>query len=251
MAAVFDRRRPELEQGVFETLLTVDGRPVELDAHLARLRSSLQALFPDHTPPDLGTIDVPGRGRSDGLGSLRVTVAPGEDDRLETRIAVRQVERELLFEPRPVELRCLPLRGGLGPHKWADRSPLEEAQASLPAGALPLILDGDGTVLEAARANVFAMRAGVLLTPATDGRILPGITRARALEIAAASGLETREAELCRDDLLEADEVFLTGSVRGVEQVRALDGTPLAQGGEIGPQIAVELRQTWTSGGFG
>jgi branched-subunit amino acid aminotransferase/4-amino-4-deoxychorismate lyase len=38
------------------TMLTVDGRPVELDAHMARLETSLATLFPDHKPPAL---DVP------------------------------------------------------------------------------------------------------------------------------------------------------------------------------------------------
>ena len=77
------------------------------------------------------------------------------------------------------------LAGGLGEHKWVDRSLLDEAQAALPAGALPLIVDADGAVLEASRANLFAVRDGALFTPPLDGRILPGVTRARVIEIAA------------------------------------------------------------------
>ncbi len=46
----------------------------------------------------------------------------------------------------------------------------------------------------------------------------------RVLEIAGALGIETREEPLARDDLLAADEVFLTGSVRGIEPAASLDG---------------------------
>jgi para-aminobenzoate synthetase / 4-amino-4-deoxychorismate lyase len=266
MAAVLDRRRPDPAQGVFETLLIVDGRPIELDAHLARLRASLAELFPDRSMPDLGELDLPsaggpygspsgspsatsGEGR-DRLGSMRITVAPDGASRLEAQVSIREIEPELLFDPPPIALRSLPLARGLGAHKWRDRSLIEEAQSRL-AGALPLIVAGDGTVLEAARANLFAVRGETLLTPPADGRLLPGITRMRVLEIAAAATIDAREAELSRDDLLAADEVFLTGSVRGVERVAALDGRALFARGEIADRIAAELRQTWAGAKVG
>jgi branched-subunit amino acid aminotransferase/4-amino-4-deoxychorismate lyase len=53
-----DRRRPDPQQGVFETLLVLNGRPIELDAHLARLEASLKALFPDRVAPTLPALDV-------------------------------------------------------------------------------------------------------------------------------------------------------------------------------------------------
>jgi len=145
-----------------------------------------------------------------------------------------------------VSLRSLRLAGGLGAHKWGDRSLLDAAQAELPAGTLPLIVDEDGAVLEVSRANVFAVHDGALSTPPLDGRILPGITRMRVLEIADALGIETRERGLGRNDLLAADEVFLTGSVRGIERVEALDDTPLASRGGVARRLAAELWRAWT-----
>jgi para-aminobenzoate synthetase/4-amino-4-deoxychorismate lyase len=144
-----------------------------------------------------------------------------------------------------VDVCGLALRGGLGAHKWADRSLLDAAQAAPPAGALPLILDADGTVLEAARANVFAVRDGALFTPPLDGRILPGITRMRVLEIAGEMEIEAHETELWRDDFLAADEIFLTGSIRGIERVGSLDGATLATGGSVAADLTAELRRTW------
>jgi para-aminobenzoate synthetase / 4-amino-4-deoxychorismate lyase len=154
-----------------------------------------------------------------------------------------------------VSLGHLQLAGGLGEHKWADRSLVEEAQTGLPDGALPLIVDEDGAVLEASRANVFTVHGGRLLTPPLDGRILPGVTRMRVLRSAETLGVEAREEPLSRDDLLTADEVFLTGSVRGIEPAGSLDGDPLAGGGPIAERLAAELRRAWgglkTAASFG
>jgi para-aminobenzoate synthetase/4-amino-4-deoxychorismate lyase len=172
---------------------------------------------------------------------LRILVAPNGNDGLEA-----QVERREVPPGGFISIESLMLSGGLGAHKWADRRLLDEAQAELPAGSLPLIIDEDGAVLEASRANVFAVRNGALFTPPLDGRILPGITRMRVLEIAAARGLGVEETELSRDDLLAADEVFLTGSVRGVERANELDRAQLGSGGEVSDRIATELWQAWT-----
>ncbi len=155
-------------------------------------------------------------------GAMRIIVVPGAD-RFETTVSFRGTEER----SGSVALRSLMLTGGLGAHKWVDRSLLDEAQAALPADALPLLVDEQGSVLEASRANVFAVREGVLTTPPLDGRILPGVTRMRTIELAGELGVEAREATLSRDDLLSADEVFLTGSVRGIEPVGAIDGTAL------------------------
>jgi para-aminobenzoate synthetase/4-amino-4-deoxychorismate lyase len=171
---------------------------------------------------------------------LRIAIAPRANGELEMTIERRQAPAAGV-----VSLRALRVPGGLGAHKWVDRSLLDEAQAGLPADTLTLLVDADGSVLEASRANVFAVLKGRLLTPPTDGRILPGVTRMRVLEIAAAMGIETGETALSTDDLLGADEVFLSGSVRGIEPVDALDGIALPTGGETGSTIAAELWESW------
>ena len=194
-------------------------------------------------------LDLPAAGRS--VEALRLTVAPGRGNELtgtaETRPATGHFATEHggKMTTQPVSLYGMGLLGGLGPHKWVDRSMLDKAEAKLPDGALPLIVDG-GAVLEASRANLFAVRDGALFTPPLDGRILPGITRMRVLEIAEEVGIDASEAELSHDDLRAADEVFLTGSVRGVEPVSALDGTPLATRGDLSTRLSKRLRLAWT-----
>ncbi len=171
---------------------------------------------------------------------MRIVVVPGAD-RFETKISFREIEER----SGPVALHSLPLAGGLGSHKWVDRALLDAAQAELPEGSLSLLVDEDGSVLEASRANVFSLRDGFLLTPPLDGRILPGVTRMRTIELAGELGIEAREERLSLNDLLSADEVFLTGSVRGIEPVGAIDGTVLASGGNVALELSAELRRTW------
>jgi branched-chain amino acid aminotransferase len=85
-------------------------------------------------------------------------------------------------------------------------------------------------VAEASVANVFVVRAGVLLTPpATDGA-LEGITRATVLDLAATLGIPAREQTLGRFDFFAAEEAFLTGSGAGIVAVRSLDGRTLGRG---------------------
>jgi para-aminobenzoate synthetase/4-amino-4-deoxychorismate lyase len=224
----------------------VDGKPVQLDAHLARLGASIEALF-DRTWPAELVEAIDARARDIALGGLRVTAAPTASGEIDAGVEAARIapERILPAEPATVDAHSLVLAGGLGHHKWVDRTLLDEAEERLGADAVPVVFDRDGTVLEASRANVFAVADGTLLTPSADGRILPGIARACTLEVAAATGLEAREATLCRADLVAADEVFLTGSLRGVERVRTLDGVKMKAEGEVTARVAAELRRAW------
>lgn len=239
--------RPDPNAGVFETLLVVDGRPVEIDAHLARLAGSVAELYGATAATDPREA-IEAAAEELALGRLRVSLVPDRRGGLELGIVTADVDPALVFPSAELAVgaRSFPLEGGLGRHKWVDRQLLDEAETRLSAeGGVPLIVDRGGAVLEASRANVFAVRGEAVCTPPADGRILPGIARGRVLEAARAIGLATEERELTVGDLVAADEVFLAGSVRGVEPVSSVDGTPLLRCGNAGARIAGELRRAW------
>jgi para-aminobenzoate synthetase/4-amino-4-deoxychorismate lyase len=237
--------RPEPARGVFETLLVLDGRPVELDAHLARLEASVRALYGRPAPAVARELIVDG-ARGSGPARLRLGVAP-DGGELQAGVRIAAVDEALLFPDweRGLELHPVVVAGGIGAHKWADRRLLEHADAGV-APRLALILDRDGTVLEASRGSVFAVLDGVLVTPAADGRILPGVTRGRVLALAAALGIPCREEIVSFERLRAADEVFLTGAVRGIEPVRGCDGAAGWAAGPVTARLSRELRDTWT-----
>jgi len=246
------QRRPDRQRGVFETLLVLDGEPVELGAHLARLDASLRALFPHLEPPAGLARELAEAAAGTAVGAVRAIVAPEEDEALHAEIGGLAIEPERILPPGParIDVRTVTVRGGLGGHKWADRAFLNRMHGGLAGDETLLVLDWDDTLLEASRANAFAVFDGTLVTPPADGRILPGIARARALEIAAENGIEVREAALRREDLTAADELFLTGSVRGVERVQAVDGTELDAAGEVASTIHAGLRRAWLGAGL-
>ncbi len=167
---------------------------------------------------------------------------PGRSGAGAATLRIQPVPREDFFPTRGrgATLRSRRCDGGLGRHKWADRRPLGEA----PGEPVSLLLDGD-EVLEAGRANVFAAYGQVLVTPIADGRILPGTARAAAIEVARSAGIEVRERRLTRSGLFAADEVFLTGSVRGVEPAVSLDGDALPATGRLGGLLGDLLRRRW------
>jgi branched-subunit amino acid aminotransferase/4-amino-4-deoxychorismate lyase len=93
-----------------------------------------------------------------------------------------------------------------------------------------LVFDEEGLLLEGAVSNVFLVVSGNLITPPADGRILAGITRRWVLETAGSQGISCQEASITREDLLGAEEVFLTNSVRGVMAVTRVNDSPVGPG---------------------
>lgn len=234
-----DRWDPDRSRGVFETLLVVNGEPVELHAHLSRLARSLQAVYSQELPPQLED-KMRGAAKKTSLGRLRCTFAPVEDG-LRVDLLAGGVDSETVFPERGVHLRSHEIAGGLGAHKWVDRKGINRP-APDEAGAL---ITDEGEVLEAGWASVFAVRGGALFTPPLDGRLLPGTTRAAVLELASEHSIESSEQPLHAEDLLTAEETFLTGSIRGIEPASSLGGQPLPGSGDLSRRLAGALRRRW------
>ncbi|GLT96961.1 hypothetical protein SLE2022_145510 [Rubroshorea leprosula] len=65
---------------------------------------------------------------------------------------------------------------------------------------------------EVSACNIFMLKGDVISTPATNGNILPGITRKSIIELAKNSGYKAEERAIPVDDVFDADEVFCTGT---------------------------------------
>jgi para-aminobenzoate synthetase / 4-amino-4-deoxychorismate lyase len=219
--------------GVFETLRVEGGRALHLEDHLARLRASVRELHGVELGGELeACVAAALRDAGDEPQRLRIVAAP--------RAAPEATLAPLgpAASSAPVELRPWVVPGGLGAHKWLDRRRIDEASARL--GATPLIVEADGEVLEASWGNVFALQGRRLTTPPADGRLLPGVTRARLLGSASELGLEAGEERLSLDRLAQADAVIVTSALRMAVPAR-LDPGPGADADAFVRRIASGL----------
>jgi len=106
-----------------------------------------------------------------------------------------------------------------------------------------ILLDYDGNVTEGPGFNVFAVKEKVLITP--DRGVLAGVSRKTVLEMAEHLGINTSIRSLSVEELLEADEVFLSSSGGGVIPIIRVNETIFGNGAS-GP-ISVQLNKTyWT-----
>ncbi|MER8880827.1 aminotransferase class IV [Mesorhizobium sp. M0684] len=99
-----------------------------------------------------------------------------------------------------------------------------------------LIIDTNGNIAEGPGFNVFAVKNGQLKTPAFG--VLPGITRQTVFDLCKETGLLVTAADLSRDELNEADEVFITSTAGGIMPVTRVDGSSIGSG-----RVGVVTRQ--------
>uniref|UniRef100_A0A803QV61 Branched-chain-amino-acid aminotransferase n=1 Tax=Cannabis sativa TaxID=3483 RepID=A0A803QV61_CANSA len=75
---------------------------------------------------------------------------------------------------------------------------------------------------EASSSNIFIVKGDLISTPAIKGTILSGVTRRSIIEIALDHGYKVKECDITVDELMEADEVFCTGTAVGVAFVGSI-----------------------------
>ncbi len=86
-----------------------------------------------------------------------------------------------------------------------------------------LILNEEGMVSEATSSNIFIYKNGKLITPPLTQACVEGVMRAVIINIVKEIGLPFEEEKVSPDDLLHADEVFLTNAVMGIKWVKGYD----------------------------
>ena len=85
----------------------------------------------------------------------------------------------------------------------------------------------DNHLAEGSISSLFIVREQRLLTPPLDTPVLPGITRAAVIELAVALAIPVREQVLSLQDLLDADEAFLTNSLMEIVPVVRVEREPI------------------------
>lgn len=221
--------------GLFETLRVYNGVAFQLDRHLERLIGSAQKLqWPEVPQADVLREEVRrvtiAAGGGDAL--LRVTVSSGslriENDapRLTTVVsAAPSVEYPPDYYRKGVTITISgarqsdvdPLAGVKHTSYFARLTTLRSAHL---AGSFEsLWLSDQDTLAEGSISSLFLVIDGVLVTPTLDTPIVPGLTRARVIELAATLKIPVQQRSVDVEELRDADECFLTSALIGVMPV--------------------------------
>ncbi len=213
----------QLGLSVFETMLAVNGEIDGFDLHLVRLESGL-----DRLGFELDDFD-----RLDGLVRLLLSESGLLAKRAKVRITVmgelywieaQEVEGRpeacsvILSESLLNERR---FTAGVKCGSYADNFlALHEAHQN--DADEVIFLNTVGNVAEAATANVFFVKDGVLITPYLESGCLPGVTRELLIQRVMSAGIEVEDRAVTLEEFLDADEVFLTNTQIGVQAVKRI-----------------------------
>ena len=239
--------------GCFEVLRTWDGVARDLEAHLDRLYDtarflSLRAIERKALREAIYRTIATALGEKPPAGDMRIRIlltrGPGTlSERLGELGPGRAIVIVEPLPPQPGEVTLATvdfpvLRRGAGRKTLSYVEHLVARELARAAGADEAVrLDGAGHIVEGATCNLFAVVRGVVATPPIERGALPGIVRARVLQLCAAEGITASVRDLAPRDLRSADELFVTSSLRGVVPVTVLDGV-LCKAGPLTPRIA-------------
>lgn len=236
-------------EGVFEALRTYGGVPFAVSRHLRRMVSSASATLLDL--PDqavlrrsISEITQANDFLSDGFETrvqLTVTAGPGGPGpdpygNPEPTLIALATRLPLVTDDSPIAAVTLPwmrhesaVLTGVKPtsyldhlvgKKWARRQGADEG----------LWTNSRGHITEATGANLFVVLSGVLVTPPLEAGLLAGVTRDLILDRCRVRGVPTEITPLMREDLLSADECFITSTPKEAVAVASLDGEPIGSG---------------------
>ena len=106
-----------------------------------------------------------------------------------------------------------------------------------------IMLNNKGNVAEGSAENIFVVKNGIIKTPPLDADILNGITRDSVIQLIKKEHMKLVEKNITVNELLKADEVFMTGTAAEVKSVTKIDKNAIGNGG-IG-EITKELQKSF------
>ncbi len=245
--------------GLFETMRAAGGKVFRLGDHIDRLFTSSEKLrVPVGMEKDQIAEAVRRTVEANGLADARVRLtvtsgSVGSDGQpvstvLVTAGAYRGYPKEYYDEGVKVVLTDhrqsgSDVRAGHKTTSYYDRI-LVLNTAHVKRAAEAIWFTHDNHLAEGCVSNVFLVKDGAVLTPPVDTPVLPGIARQTLLEAARSEGIDAAQKDLFIDDLLGADEVFLSNVIMGVLPVVGVEAHTVGEG-KVG-QLTKKMMQLFS-----
>lgn len=262
----------QFADSLYEVVAFLNGRFLDWDKHLWRLRRGLAALFIEGAPGDAALLQIARRliamsRYADGLLYIQVSRGAAKRDHpFPAGIAPTLVltVRRFDFAQRIPQLAKGVSAISLPDQRWA-RCDLKTTgllpavlakQEAKAAGAFEALFVKDGEVTEGGSTNMYMVDgAGRIVTHPVSARILPGIARDTLLDLARAAQMEVVERPFTLEEARAAPELFLTSTTAPILPIVTLDGeavgagTPGPVARRLGEMVWDEVRQQtgWSS----
>ncbi len=203
--------------GLFETTKILNGVPLFVDEHVGRILDSTRKIWGDH--PDRNAIETASFyvSRKRKIGMLRIFLVEGKGnfyvfflvDDFPYKTTENLSVKILDYERNPGSFIS-----GMKPISYFENVVLRENLER--EGFDEGIFLSRGFVAEGTRSNIFWVKDGVVCTPPLELGILKGIIRGKVIDICRKYNLKVKEVKKKPEELMKADEVFLTSSLLGV-----------------------------------
>ncbi len=238
--------------GVYEVIPVFDGKFFRLNEHIARLEKSLHAIEMKnpHTLTEWKTIFttlLEKNQKITGNYSCYCQITRGADvsrnhtfpnDLVPTVVAfitpfkaqtLSQLEKgfSAITSEDTRHCNCYIKAINLLPN-------ILQMQKAKSLGAIETILIRNNEVMECTSSNLFIVKNNQLLTPPLSHNILSGITRELIIQLAKENNIGCRETTITTDMLKNADEVWVTGSIKEICPIVMIDNQPVHDG-NVGP----------------
>lgn len=234
--------------GIYEVIPSYNGKTVGLGLHLERMQNGLDAIGIKYDTNELKAVCLELIKANPGPSvGLYLHVSRGTDVKryhaFPTDVAptVFAYSFEIAPEQKPEKATVKPL-------KVATDSDLRWSRCHIKSTSLlgnvlhfqkgydhgldeTLLFNEHDQLTEASASNAYIVKDGVVITPPLDDQLLPGVTRRLLLDVLAADGsIKVEERIVTREEVLSADEVWITSSSKEIAPVVEIDGQPVGDG---------------------
>lgn len=235
-----------LADGIFETMRAYNGAIFRYDDHMARLSRGAERLGLPRPANLLPTLQQALRdlraARADAVIRLTVSRGTGRHGLMPTRgerPTIVLFAQELSPFKTALSVRTASGRRnefamsvGLKTLSYTD-GVLALLEAAAQGAEDAIFLDTAGHVSEATASNVFLVKNGAVRTPPESCGAFPGITRSVVLDLLEGMRIPVSDEPVSPAELANAEEIFLTSSVREIAPVDTIDGRSLKAPGPV------------------
>ncbi|HZR24927.1 MAG TPA: aminotransferase class IV [Vicinamibacterales bacterium] len=238
-------------EGVYETLRTYNSQPFLFERHMRRLRHSADMMA---LGIPLSDADIDARFREtmaaaklSGDAYIRILVTRGVGELTYDPAACPVPSIVVIVKPHvnpPADVFAKGVRVSLVPVMRNHPKSVSPAiksnnllnnalamQYALKHGGFEGVMRNHrGELAELTQSNLFIVKNGTAMTPPVEAGLLPGITREFLFELGAEHGIPVKEAVLRDEDLLGADEAFLTSTTRELVPIVQVDEHKVGSG---------------------